>query len=172
MEFSFVAALIAGFVGTVAMTILMRVGKNAGMTNMPGMNLIQGAMVTDDASTAKKIGAFTHVIVMGTVVFGVIYAALFNAFGTGSWLAGLLLGLVHGLIAGAIALPMMGSSHPRMESVAAFGGTEVVESTSDSLRIAQPGPFGLNYGKMTPVGLVMGHMIYGLVVALVYTALI
>lgn len=172
MEFSLIAALVAGFVGTIAYTLTLRAGKRMGMTQMPSMNLIQGAMATDDPSTARRIGVVTHILVMGTVVFGIVYAALFNGFGTSSWLAGLLIGLVHGLVAGAIAMPMIGSIHPRMESVAAFSGTEVVSSDEDTLRVAKPGPFGLNYGDMTPVGLVAGHMVYGLVVALTYTALI
>lgn len=172
MEFNLSTALIAGFVGTLAMAGLMHIGKRMGMTRMPPMPLILGAMATDDASTAKRIGAFAHFIVMGALIFGTVYAALFAAFGTASWLAGLLIGFVHGLAVGGIGFPMVGNTHPRMESVAAFGGDEVVQARQDELRVARPGPFGLNYGEKTPAGVTMAHMVYGLVVALVYTALL
>lgn len=172
MEFNLVAGSIGGFVGTIAMTLLMKMGTRMGMSNMPPMPVIQGAMFTDDESTAKRIGMFTHVIVMGTVVFGTTYAALFAAFGTASWLAGVLIGLVHAVVSGAIGFPMMGSTHPRMESAAAFTGDATYESQPGSLRIASPGFFGVNYGSGTPMGLFMGHAVYGLVVALTYTAIV
>jgi len=77
MEFNIWAGMLGGFVGTLAMTVMMKASTSMGMTNMPGMPLIQGAMMTDDPDKARKIGMVTHVIVMGTVVFGITYAALF-----------------------------------------------------------------------------------------------
>lgn len=170
MEFNLIAGWVGGFVGTVAMTLLMKMGTSMG--NMPPMPVIQGAMFTDDEGTARKIGMFTHVIMMGTLIFGTTYAALFAAFGTASWLTGVLIGLVHAVVAGAIGFPMMGSAHPRMESAAAFSGDTTYEARPGSLRIASPGFFGVNYGSGTPMGLLMGHAVYGLVVALVYGAFV
>lgn len=172
MEFNLVAGWIGGFLGTIAMTLMMKMGTSTGMSNMPPMPVIQGAMFTDDEAAAKKIGLFTHVIVMGTLVFGTTYAVLFAAFGTASWLAGVVIGLVHAVVAGAIGFPMMGSTHPRMESAAAFTGDTTYESEPGSLRIASPGFFGVNYGTGTPMGLFMGHAVYGLVVALTYAVLV
>ncbi|MGH3443403.1 MAG: hypothetical protein ACRDUY_15435 [Nitriliruptorales bacterium] len=172
MEFNIWFGVIAGFVGTIGMTLAMNMGTKMGMTNMPPMPLIQGAMMTDDPDTAKRIGMFTHVIVMGTIVFGTIYALLFAAFATASWLAGLVIGLVHGLVAGGMAFPMMGSMHPRMEGAATFTGETTWRALPGDLRIAEPGFFGVNYGGGTAVGLLMGHAIYGVLVALVYAALL
>lgn len=171
MEFNFGFGLLAGLVGAVAMTVMMKAAGAMGMTRMPPMNLIQGAMFTDDEATAKKIGMLTHIGVMGTLVFGTLYAALFAAFGTASWLAGVAIGVVHGVVAG-VFMAMMGSTHPRMEPAAAFSGGATFRSEPGRLRIEQPGLFARNYGAMTPVGLVMGHIIYGLVVALVYGAFV
>lgn len=172
MEFNLFAGWIGGFVGAVAMTLLMKMGTSMGMSNMPPMPVIQGAMFTDDESAARKIGMVTHLIVMGTLVFGTVYAALFAAFGTAGWLAGVVIGLVHAVVAGAIGFPMMGSSHPRMEGVAAFSGDSTYEAEPGSLRVAAPGFFGINYGRGTPMGLLMGHAVYGLVVALIYGAFV
>jgi hypothetical protein len=60
VEFNIWAGMLAGFVGTLAMTAVMKAGTAAGMTNMPGMPLMQGSMATDDPDKAKKIGMFTH----------------------------------------------------------------------------------------------------------------
>lgn len=169
MEFNVLAALAAGFLGTLAMTALMRASIAMGATNMPPMPLIQGAMITDDPDRAKKIGMVTHVLVMGTVVFGLAYAAIFNALGSAGPATGAVIGLVHGVVAGVFML-MMGRTHPRMEPASNFTGSRSWEDEG-GLRIAAPGPFGRNYGAMTPVGLLMGHLVYGLVLGLTYAAL-
>lgn len=171
MEFEIWPALVAGFVGTMAMTALMKMSSAMGMTNMPGMPLIQGAMFTDDPARAKQIGLLTHVVMMGMVVFGLLYAALFAAFGTAGWLSGLAIGAVHGLVAG-VFMKMMGQTHPRMEPVAAFPGGESWRHDAEGLHIAEPGLFAKNYGGATPLGLVMGHAVFGLVLGAVYNALV
>lgn len=171
MEFNLVIGWVAGLAGAIAMTLLMKMGSSMGMSKMPDMAVIQGAMFTDDERTAKRIGMFTHLGMMGAVVFGTAYAALFAAFGTASWLAGIGIGVVHGLVAGAVGMPMMGSMHPRMKPAEFLGGA-TLRSDPSGLRIAEPGFFGRNYGDGTPMGLVMGHAVYGLVVALVYGALV
>lgn len=171
MTFEFWPALLGGFIGSLAMTALMRASIAMGMTNMPPMPLIQGAMFTDDPGRAKKIGMFSHVIMMGTVVFGLLYAALFTWLGTAGWLSGAVIGLIHGVVAGTF-MKVMGQTHPRMEPVASFTGDEAWSHDAQGLRIADPGLFAKNYGGATPVGLLMGHAVYGLVLGAIYAALI
>lgn len=74
------------------------------------------------------------------------------------------------MVAGAV-MPMMGSMHPRMKPAEVLGGA-MVRSDATGMRIAEPGFFGRNYGGGTPMGLIMGHAVYGLVFALVYSALV
>lgn len=159
MEFEIAPALVAGFVGTVVMTMGMQMGKSMGMTEMD-IALITGGMVTSDERKARRIGMFIHLVMMGTVVFGIAYALLFQALDSASWTAGLGIGLAHGAVVGIIAMPMMGGIHPRMRAAA------------EGFQMESPGPFGINYGKGTPMGLLMGHALYGVVLALVYDALI
>lgn len=109
------------------MTLLMRMGTSMGMSDMPPMPIIQGAMFTGDERTDRRIGMFTHVSVMGTLVFGILYAVLFAALGTASWPARVAIGPVHAVVAGAIVFPMMGSAHPGMDSAAAFSGGTTYE---------------------------------------------
>lgn len=171
VEFNLIMGWAAGLAGAIAMTVLMKMGSSMGMSKMPDMAVIQGAMFTDDERMAQRIGTFTHLVVMGAVVFGTAYAALFAVFGTASWLAGLGIGVVHGLMAGAVGMPIMGSTHPRMKPAEFLGGASL-RSDPSGLRIAEPGFFGRNYGAGTPMGLIMGHALYGLVVALVYSAFV
>lgn len=158
MEFSVGPALLAGLVGTCAMTAAMMMGRAMGMTSMD-IALITGGMMTGDERRARMVGMVVHFVVMGTVVFGLIYAAVFHWTGSAGWLAGLVTGLVHGLVVGVLAMPMMGAVHPRMRG------------SGDGFRLGAPGFMGIGYGKGTPMGLLMGHLIYGVVVALVYGAL-
>jgi hypothetical protein len=128
-------------------------------------------MVTGDAAKAKRVGLVTHIVMMGTIVFGLGYAVLFVASDDASVLTGVLIGAVHGLVAG-VAMAMMGSMHPRRVPAPTGGNGEVIitttTTTTGEVRIVEPGLLAKNYGPMTPIGLVAGHVAYGLLVALVY----
>lgn len=101
---------------------------------------------------------------MGTVVFGLVYAGLLSAFGSAAWWVGLVIGLAHGALVGLVFMPMMPAVHPRMASRPA--GTSAV--SGGGVQLSHPGVLGSQWGAMTPVGLLMGHAVYGLVLALVY----
>ena len=143
-----------------------------GVTTMPSMTLIQGTMLTDDVDKAKRIGFVTHVVLMGTLVFGIGYAALCTALGDASVLTGALIGLGHGIVAG-MAMAMMGSVHARMitPTNATRSEGDVLTTTGGGTTVMEPSIFARNHGPRTPVGLVMGHVVFGLVVALVYDAI-
>lgn len=135
-----IGAIIAGLVGTAVMTLLMTI---APMMGMPRMNVIGmlGTMVTPNQGTATATGTFAH-FMMG-VIFAIIYAALWTAgIGSPTALSGVIFGLVHGIIAG-LMMPLMLRMHPR--------------------------PPEMSAGPMMLAGLLMGHVAYGLVVALVYS---
>jgi hypothetical protein len=167
MEFEFLPAVIAGFAGGLVMTVMMTMARSAGLTRMD-MSLIEGAFFTDDEGKAKAIGAFMHLVVMSGLLFGSIYAVLFSAFDVASddaWWYGLAFGGVHAVVAG-VGMAMMPMMHPKMTS------EPVPAAATSRLRLQPPGPFAVNMGKPTPVGLIMAHVAYGLVVALVYAALV
>lgn len=167
MEFEFSPAVIAGIAGGVVMSVMMAMARAAGLTSM-NMSLIEGALFTDDEGKAKVIGAVMHLVVMSGILFGSVYAILFAAFDVeagNAWWYGLTFGAVHAVVAG-IGMAFMPMTHPRMAS------EPVAEGASSGLRLSPPGPFGANMGKPTPVGMVMAHVVYGLVVGLVYSALV
>ena len=70
-------------------------------------------------------------------------------------------------------MAMMGSMHPRMTAptTATRAGGDVLTMTGGEATLVEPGIFARNYGPMTPIGLVMGHVVFGVVVALVYSAI-
>lgn len=78
--------------------------------------------------------------------------------------------LVAGFVATVvIAIPMMPAVHPRMATAPAVGTPETGGGTATR---SKPGFFGANWGGMTPVGPLISHLVYGLVLALVYSALV
>jgi uncharacterized membrane protein YagU involved in acid resistance len=132
------------------------------------MPVVMGTMMTGDADRAKKLGVMIHYLVMGTVVFGVIYAVLFRAFDSASWIVGVAIGAAHGFIVGAMAMPMMPALHPRMTASAA--DAPAFEVVDGNVELSEPGFFGVSWGSMTPIGIIMGHAVFGLIAALVYGA--
>lgn len=70
-------------------------------------------------------------------------------------------------------MPPMPAMHPRMSRrlVPAGGsddGSTVVTGAGGELELRAPGVLGKEWGAMTPVGLLMGHAVYGVVLALLY----
>jgi hypothetical protein len=115
MEFAVWQALVAGFVATVVMTGMISMARAGGMTRMPPFEYITGSMMSEDPRTARLMGLMVHYLIMGTVVFGLIYAWLFTVFGSASWLLGLIIGIVHGAVVGVVMAMMPGSVPPGLQ---------------------------------------------------------
>jgi uncharacterized membrane protein YagU involved in acid resistance len=125
------------------MTILMYVAPAMGMPRMDIIGLL-GTMFTANEGTAKIIGTILH-FMMGTI-FAIIYALLWNiGIGSVTWWWGLIFGAVHAVLA-MVGMPIMMRIHPR--------------------------PPQMEQGIMTMIGLLMGHLVFGLVVALTYGAFV
>ncbi|MDT0277098.1 hypothetical protein [Blastococcus goldschmidtiae] len=59
--------------------------------------------------------------------------------------------------------------HPRMHSGVDSSRVEPIAESSDGpLLLKPPGVFAKNYGSLTPPGVLMTHVLHGLVVGLVY----
>lgn len=168
MEYSILGALVGGLVATIVMSAMMKTASAMGMTRMPPMHQITGAMFSGDESVANKIGIVVHYLMMGTVVFGLIYGAIIAAVGANVVLTAVVVGLVHGLVVGGMAMPMMPAMHPRMGDVPITPEGATVTQEQDELHLSSPGFFGARWGRMTPAGVIMGHVVYGLVLGLVY----
>jgi len=153
-------SIVAGAAATVAMTAAMQAGSAMGMTSM-NMGLILGSMFKTDEAGAKRLGWVLHGMI--GLVFGLVYGVVWWALDPSldsAWWIGLLLGLLHGGIAAA-AMPMMSGMHPRVRPGAAAG--DVV--------LPRFGFGGSGFGSMTPLGILAGHLVFGLVWGVVFQAL-
>jgi len=141
-------AVVAGLAGTIIMTMVMVMAPRMGMPEMdiPGM---LGSMFNSEGN--RTMGMVMHLL-MG-IIFAIVYALLWNAgIGTVTWLWGVIFGAVHWLISGL----MMGVV-PMMHAGVKAGKEEA------------PGIFMMNNGGMMAfMGGLIGHVIFGLVVAIVY----
>ncbi len=127
--------------------MLMYAGPVMGMPRMDIAQLL-GSMVLPLGSSAFALGMMVH-FVMG-VVFAAVYAAVWNATGIDvTWWSGLIFGAIHTLIAFA----GMGMIMPMHREVKAGN-------------LASP----VSGGAKGMMGMLMGHLVFGLVVALVYGA--
>ena len=154
MEFDGGAAVGAGLIAGAVMSMVLYMG--IGM--MPGqmkMNLFYmlGTMMTRNKGVAYVVGAMMHAV-MG-IVFALIHIGLYQAFDLESGLAawGLLFGFAHWIVAG-MGFSIIGAMHPLMRSG----------------ELQAPGPFVKNYPGMTVMGFLMLHLIYDLVVGVLYEA--
>ena len=143
-----VGAIVAGLVGTIVMSMLLLMAPKMGMPKMDIVGML-GAMFSKESNTA--LGWVMHL--MNGVIFAVVYVALWSAgIGSATWLNGVIFGVVHWLIVGLMfgMVPMM--------HVGVKAGT-----------VPAPGLYmTANGGMMSFVGGLMGHVVYGLVVALTY----
>lgn len=126
-------------------------GAQMGMPKMDIVSLL-GSMFS--AKSNQALGWMMH-LMMG-VVFALIYAFLWsNGIGAATWTSGLVFGAIHWLIVGMVMamIPMM---HAGIKSGA----------------VPVPGMWmtGNGGGLMAFMGGLVGHMVFGAVVALVYAA--
>lgn len=146
-----VAAVVAGLAGTVVMSMLMVMAPKMGMPKMAIWDML-GSMFSKEGNPI--LGWILH-FMMG-VIFAIVYAVIWSSgVGIPTAVGGLTFGAVHWLLVGVMmaGVPMM---HAGMKA-----GT-----------VQAPGLYMTrNGGMMAFVGGLVGHLVYGLVVALVYSAL-
>jgi hypothetical protein len=105
-----------------------------------------GSMVLPQGSAAFAMGMMIH-FVMG-IIFVIIYALAWQGLGlTPNWWTGLIFGAVHAVVAAA-GIAMMMPVHKEVRTG----------------RLSSP----LTAGPKGMMGLLLGHLVFGLVVALVY----
>jgi len=145
---SIIGAIVAGLVGTVVISMVMMMAPNMGMPKMAIWEML-GAMFSPNGNVA--LGWVMH-LMMGAI-FGIIYAALWAAgIGSVSVVSGLVFGIVHWLVVGLM-----------------MGGMPMMHAGIKAGTVSAPGVYMLNNGGMKSfMGGLMGHIIFGVVVALVY----
>lgn len=139
-----------GFVGTVVLTGLMAGSQGLGLTRM-NLPFMLGTMATPNRDRAKLTGIAMHLV--NGWLFAGIYAAAFQSWRRASWSLGALIGLVHALFVLAVAMPLLPTLHPRMASEE--------QGPTPTRQLEPPGFLALNYGKRTPLSVILAHLVYG-----------
>lgn len=149
---SWAGAVVWGVVATVVFTGVSMMGKAMGMTDMDLLDLLGSAVAEPGTSRARAIGAVLH-HANGAVlaIAGAYGAALLDV--DLDWLSGLGWGTVLWVLA-LLMMSTIGSVHPAIR-----------RGAQDD-----PGPAATNFGKMTPVGSLLGHLVWGVVLGLLYNA--
>ncbi len=146
-----------GFVGTVILTTLMAGSQALGLTRM-NIPFMLGTMVTPDRDRAKLVGFGMHLA--NGWLFAALYAATFQSWRRATWWLGALVGLVHALFVLVAAMPLLPGMHPRMASEQ--------RGPTPTRQLEPPGVLALNYGKRTPVSVVLAHLVYGAILGTFY----
>ena len=143
-----IGAIVAGLVGTVVMSMVIAMAPTMGMPKMAIWEML-GTLFSKEGNVG--LGWVMH-FMMG-VVFAIIYAALWAAgIGSATWVGGVIFGAVHWLVAGLM-----------------MGGVPMMHAGVRAGTVKAPGVYMMSAGGMMAfVGGLIGHVLYGLVVALVY----
>ena len=89
-----------------------------------------------------------------------IYAAAFQSWRRANWWLGSSIGLVHGLFVLLVVMPTLPGFHPRMASE--------LRGPEPTRQLEPPGFLALNYGRRTPVWLIIAHLVYGAILGAFY----
>lgn len=149
--------IVWGFAGTVILTTVLAASQALGITRM-NIPYMLGTMVTPDRDRAKVLGIALHLL--NGWMFSLVYVAAFHLSGLDTWWFGAGIGLVHGAFVLAVAVPALPGLHPRMASE--------VQGPSNLRPLEPPGFLARNYGGRTPVSVLAGHLVFGIVLGLLY----
>lgn len=149
-------ALVSGFVGTFAMTVVMAFARSRRWVHLDFGELL-GELFLPPGKEALGLGLWLHFLLGG--VFALIYARVFQAMNfVASWhlveIAGLF-AVFHWVIAmGLFPLARILNPHVRAKEE------------------PDPGPFAIAFGPQEAVWRLIAHIVYGCILGLTYWALI
>ena len=146
-----------GFAATIALTGLTIAAQSLGLTRID-LPFIIGTMLVSNRDRAKVVGTAVHLV--NGWIFAIVYALFFEQLANATWWFGAGLGLVQGLFVVVAVLPILPGMHPRM--VSDFRGPEPTRL------LEPPGFLATNYGRATPLVLLIAHVTYGLILGAFY----
>ena len=149
--------LLWGFAATVVLITVTIAAESLGVTRID-IPFILGTFFTPDRDRAKVIGLLVHFL--NGWVFAFLYGLVFENVRQASWWFGAAIGIVQGVFVVTVALPMLPGVHPRM--VSDFRGPEPTRL------LEPPGFLATNYGRFTPVAVIVAHTIYGAIIGAMY----
>ncbi len=151
-EIDWLAAAVWGIVATVAFSVLGVMGTATGMTRMDIFNTLGSWVAPAGSATARAIGVVMHHTNGALLAIAWAYGVALVDLPANWWTA-----LLWGGVLTALTWLMMstiGAVHPAIRR----GDLE------------DPGFMMLALGPLTPIGSLMGHLAYGLVLGIAYDA--
>ena len=142
--------LLWGLIATCAMTSILQGSQGLGLSRL-SIPFLAGTMFTDDRGRATVLGFIAYVI--GGWIFAMLYFLFFASIHLATWWLGAALGFLHGVFLLVCALPLLPYAHTRMASEH--------DGPSSGFRLEPPGFLGLNYGRGTPLTLLVAQTVYG-----------
>ena len=152
------SALLWGFAATVVLTTFLIAAGSLGFTRID-IPFIVGTMFTSNRDRAKVIGYVLHLL--NGWVLAVLYALYFEDLHRATWWLGAIAGAVQGLAIVTALLPLLPGVHPRMVSDS--------RGPEPTRLLEPPGFLATNYGRRTPLFVILAHTIYGAILGAFYT---
>jgi uncharacterized membrane protein YagU involved in acid resistance len=115
-------------------------------------------MFTADRDRAKLVGFGMHLL--NGWWLALVYAAAFQSWRRATWWLGLGVGLLHTLFVLFVVMPLLPGLHPRMASEQ--------RGPEPTRQLEPPGILALNYGRRTPLSMLLAHLVYGTVLGAFY----
>lgn len=145
MEWSI--ALWSGLIASVAAAVVFWGFASFGWTEFTPARTLAGLVARDPRTPlGETLGQLTSLL-LGSTVVAAAYVRVLESVAEPNVLGGAGLGLLHGLLA-VVALPLL-----RYASRSVRSGAEIA-----------PGRLGLAWGRGTPIGVLVGHAVYGAVI--------
>jgi uncharacterized membrane protein YagU involved in acid resistance len=157
MKMNWDHAILWGFAATAMLTTLLSGGRGLGFTRMDPPFML-GSMFTPNRDKARWIGFVLHFI--NGWIFALIYIALFLHSTVQHWLFGMFIGLFHALFVLVVVAPLLPAIHPRM--------ADEQHGPDPTRQLEPPGFLSLNYGKQTPIAVILSHMVFGAMLGAYY----
>ncbi len=152
-----ISALVGGMLGAAVLNTLLQGSQRLRLSRINFPYLL-GTIFTLNRDKAKWIGMILHFVL--AVFFALLYAVGFHIFHRSDWWLGALFGALHASFLLIVVLPEFPAFHPHMASEH--------QGPMHLKQLEPPGFMGLHYGFHTPLTIYISHIVFGIVVALIY----
>lgn len=147
---SWLGAIVWGIVATMAFTLFSMAGKAMGMTRMDLLDLLGSTVAPPNSTKSRAVGAAIHHMNGAVLAVSWVYATLLVGVAA-NWFTAVLWGAVLWLLT-LLMMSTIGTVHPAIRK----GEQE------------DPGVMATNFGALTPIGSLMGHLVWGAVLGFLY----
>lgn len=137
-------------VATAALTTITNLSQWQGLSRM-SLPFMLGTAFSGNRDHAQIIGFICH-FVLGWI-FALPYALIFQSWQWATWWLGAGVGFLHGVFILAAIMPLLPHIHPRMSNEH--------DGPTPTRMLEPPGFMALNYGRRTPLIMLLAHLVYG-----------